>query len=240
VSFIGSPTYALSKKIVNILAPLDGNTEFHVRDSRDFVESITNLRLEEDEMLVSFDVVSLFTNIATTLAVEIAKKRLIECNDSQERTNWSIQDVCEGLDVCMQSSYFAFLGKYFKQIFGTPMGSPVSPILANLVMEDIENKAMSEFHHPPKVWKRHVDDTFVVIKREYLQQFFNFLNSIEPTVQFTKERESYGVLAFLDVKLTRENIGYLDYTVYRKPTHTDRHLNFRSDHPLQQWFSNFF
>ena len=106
------------------------------------------------------------------------------------------------------------------------MGSPVSPILANLVMEDIENKAMSEFHHPPKVWKRYVDDTFVVIKREYLQQFFNFLNSIEPTVQFTKETESDGVLAFLDVKLTSENTGYLDYTVYRKPTHTDRYWIF--------------
>ena len=40
VSFIGSPTYALSKKIVNILAPLVGNTEFHVRNSSDFVESL--------------------------------------------------------------------------------------------------------------------------------------------------------------------------------------------------------
>ena len=120
-----------------------------------------------------------------------------------------------------------------KQIFGTLMGSPVSPILANLVMEDIEHKAMSEFHHPPKVGKRYIDDTFVVIKREYLQQFFNFLNSIEPTVQFAKETESDGVLAFLDVKLTRENTGYLDYTVHRKPTHTDRYPNFRSDHSLQ-------
>jgi len=51
--------------------------------------------------------------------------------------------------------------------------------------------------------------------------------------KFTKETESDGVLAFLDVKLIRENTGYLDYTVYRKPTHTDRYLNFRSDHPLQ-------
>jgi len=172
VSFIGSPTYALSKKIVHIIAPLVGNTEFHVRNSSDFVESINELRLEDDEILVSFDVVSLFTNIPTTLAVEIAKKRLAECNDFQERINWSIQDVCEGMDICMQSAYFAFRGKYFKQIFGTPMSSPVSPILANLVMEDMENKAMTEFHNPPKVWKRYVDDTFVVIKREYLQQFF--------------------------------------------------------------------
>jgi len=105
LSLIGSPTYSLSKKIINILAPLVGNTEFHVRNSSDFVESITNLRLEVDEILVSFDVVSLFTNIPTTLAVEIAKKRLTECNDFQERTNWSIQDVCEGLNICMQSSY---------------------------------------------------------------------------------------------------------------------------------------
>jgi len=59
------------------------------------------------------------------------------------------------------------------------------------------------------------------------------LNSIESTVQFTKETESDGVLAFLDVKLTRENTVYLVYTVYRKPTHTNRNLNFRSDHPLQ-------
>jgi len=66
-----------------------------------------------------------------------------------------------------------------------------------------------------------------------LQQFFNLLNGIEPTVHFAQETESDGVLAFLDVKLTREHTGYLDYTVYRKPTHTDRYLNLRSDHPLQ-------
>ena len=35
------------------------------------------------------------------------------------------------------------------------------------------------------------------------------------------------------MKLIRENTGYLDYTVYRQPTHADRYLNFRSDHPLQ-------
>ena len=62
---------------------------------------------------------------------------------------------------------------------------------------------------------------------------FQFLKSIEPTVQFTQEIENDGVLAFLDVKLTRESTDCLDYTVYRKPTHTDRCLNFRSDRPLQ-------
>jgi len=109
VSFIGS-THALSEKIVNILASLVGNTEFHVtRNSSDFVESINDLRLEYEDVLVSIDVVTVFTNVRTTLAVEIAKKRLTECDVVQERTNWSIHDVCEGLDLCMPpSSYFTF------------------------------------------------------------------------------------------------------------------------------------
>ena len=123
-------------------------------------------------------------------------------------------------------------GKYFEQTFRTPVGSLVSPILANLVTEDIENKAMTKFHHPPKVRKRYVDDAFVV-KQECLQQFFNFLDSIESTVQFTQEIENDGVLAFMDVRLTCESTGFLDYTVHRKPTHPHRYLNFRSDHPLQ-------
>jgi len=47
------------------------------------------------------------------------------------------------------------------------MDSPVFPILANLAMEDIENKVMTELHHPTKNWKRRVDDAFVITKPKY-------------------------------------------------------------------------
>ena len=48
-----------------------------------------------------------------------------------------------------------------------------------------------------------------------------------------------GPNTFLDVKLTHEYTGRLDYTVYRKPTRTDRYPNFRSDHPLQHKKSSY-
>ena len=48
------------------------------------------------------------------------------------------------------------------------MGRPVSPIVANLCMEVIEELAISTSLVPPKVWKRYVDDSFVIIKKDAL------------------------------------------------------------------------
>ena len=43
------------------------------------------------------------------------------------------------------------------------MGSPISVIVANLVMESIENKMLKDFASPPRIWLRYIDDTFVVV-----------------------------------------------------------------------------
>ena len=48
---------------------------------------------------------------------------------------------------------------------------------------------------------------------------------------FVKEEESDGQLAFLDVLLCREDDGTISTSVYRKATHTNQYLSFRSHHP---------
>src|SRR6202044_3940579 len=59
VNTIGSPTYELAKYVARILKPLVGNTDSFIKDSHDFVKLIKNEKLERDDLLVSFDVVSL-------------------------------------------------------------------------------------------------------------------------------------------------------------------------------------
>ena len=46
------------------------------------------------------------------------------------------------------------------------MGSPVSLVVANLVVEDVEKRAIENFSHPPKIWLRYVDDAFVIIEQK--------------------------------------------------------------------------
>ena len=119
----------------------------------------------------------------------------------------------------------------YRQIRGTAMGSPVSVVVANLVMEDIEHTAMSSFHTPPRFWRGYVDNTCAALPRDLVEPFHELLNSINANIQFTVERESGGQLPFLDVLLTREEDGTISTSVYRKATHTDQYLAFDSQHP---------
>ena len=87
------------------------------------------------------------------------------------------------------------------------MGSPVSVAIANMVMEEIEERALSTYGSPPKVWKRYVDDTFTVLRSDTVLDFHDHLNSIHPSIQFTIEREDDMSLPFLDVLLKRQTDG---------------------------------
>ena len=112
------------------------------------------------------------------------------------------------------------------------MGSPVSVVVANLVMENIEDRALSSFHTPPRFWRRYIDDTCTVLPQGLVTSFHEHLNSIDKNIQFTVEKESSGQMPFLDVLLMREEDGTVSTSVYRKPTHTDQYLAFESHHPM--------
>ena len=231
VSFISSPTYHLSQYLARVLSPLVGNTSTTVRNSQDFVEFISSQKLEDGEVLVSFDVVSLFTKVPTDLAVTVARERLLNDSTLLDRTTLSVENIVTLLRFCLSATFLTFRGSYYKQIFGTAMGSPVSVVVANLVMEDIEQRALSSFHLPPRFWKRYVDDTCVVLPACEVEGFHHHLNCIETSIQFTVEFERDGTLPFLDVLLSRDTDGFITTSVYRKPTHTDKYLSFLSHHP---------
>ncbi|XP_074608765.1 uncharacterized protein LOC141863204 [Acropora palmata] len=137
------------------------------------------------------------------------------------------------LQFVLDNNYFIFQGSHFQQIFGCPMGSPVSTILANLVIEHVEEKALLSAPNTPNWWFRYVDDSHVCIKREHVDEFHAHLSSINPHIKFTIEIESEGSIAFPDTRTTRQEDGSIAVSVYRKATNTDRYLDFKSHHHPQ-------
>ena len=106
------------------------------------------------------------------------------------------------------------------------MRSPLSPILADIFMEEFETSALRSAHLQPNLWLRYLDDTFVVWPHgRDIQDFLKHLNEQHSSIKSTMEVEEDGKIPFLDVGISRNPDGSLHHNVYRKPTHTDCYLN---------------
>ena len=79
---------------------------------------------------------------------------------------------------------------------------------------------METYHTRIPVWQRYVDDTFVMIPEDLVDDFHAHLNSVEKTIKFTKGVKKEGRLSFLDVTVSREETGAIKTKVYRKSIHT--------------------
>ena len=142
------------------------------------------------------------------------------------------------LEFCLRSTYFTFQDRLYEQQEGAAKGSPISPTVANLFMEDFETRAMESSPHPPCFWRRFVDDTFTIIYTAHKESFLEHLNSIDDHIQFTSEdAKPDWSMSFLDILIIPEQDGSLSTKIYRKPTHTDLYLQLDSHHTMSAEYS---
>ena len=88
--------------------------------------------------LVSFDVVSLFTAIPVDKACSYIRKKLEDDPFLHSRTKLNIDDIVSLLNFVLSHNYFVYKDKMNKQIHDCAMSNPVSLVVANLCMEEIE------------------------------------------------------------------------------------------------------
>ncbi|XP_035658161.1 uncharacterized protein LOC118403535 [Branchiostoma floridae] len=187
---------------------------------------MASIIVEEGEMFVSHDVVSLFTNTPVPETLNIIKDRLLADTDLKNRTKLQVEDIMELLTFIVTTTYFSFRGNIYQQRFGTAMGSPVSPVLANLFMEWLEQQAMATapVNCRPKLWKRYVDDIMEIIRQGTQHELTDHLNSIDPTgsIKFTQTRSKTVVTEETDrqqevkhIKQALSLCGYPDWTFKR-------------------------
>ena len=141
---------------------------------------------------------------------------------------WRILFICSLFS--LKTMQFAYDGTYYQQAFGTAMGSPVS--VANMVMKHVEQRALATSPVKPFFWKRYVDDVISAVSGNEAERLVSHFNSVKPSIQFTLECEKDRHLPFLDLNVYRGELGSLETSVHRKPTHTDKYLAFDPHHPI--------
>ena len=161
----------MAKVITKICKPLVGKLLHHIQSISDFVSKVREVTLLSGKCLSSYDVTALFTSVPIDPALNIIKNLLEEDDTLSNRTVLSVQNIIELLGFCLHNTYFSFQIKFNEQVEGASIWSMIRPIVANLYMEHFEGEALRSASHPPRLWYRFVDETWIIHQQAHKELF---------------------------------------------------------------------
>ena len=227
VSAVNSPTDLLSAFIDAHLKPIVPTIPSYIKDTTDFLRKLRTVSFSRNDILVTVDVKSLYTNIPHMDGIAAAKK-VLNLRDNKHPHTWLLLKL---IHLVLTSNGFSFNNEFYLQTSGTAMGTKMAPNYANIFMYIFESDILDTAPLKPKVWWRFIDDIFLVWPHgtETLTTFLRFLNEKHNTIQFTWEYSS-SEIHFLDVTIKLHNGNY-STTLYTKPTDGHTYLQYGSSHP---------
>ena len=163
-------------------------------------DKLKDVILEENKIMISFDMSSLYTNVPVMEAILVCTDKLYNMSVDQrplidQETFITLAKVasCE----VVLSTHDGF----YKQVDGLAMGSPPAPHLANGWLSQFANLIKDD----TKIYEGYMDDNLRDIKRSYVEQKLEEINNIQKNLQFTLEMEEDHNLSFLNMQLIHEH-----------------------------------
>ena len=119
----GSIIYGVAKELASIICPLVGQSQHHLKNTQHFIEKIQQVKLQQGEVISSYDVKDLLTSVPVDPTINIVQQRLTKDSTLPQRTQMSIPQIVTLLEFCLKNTYFLFQGKYYEQVHGAAMGA---------------------------------------------------------------------------------------------------------------------
>ena len=186
--------------------------------------------------MASLDVDSLFTNFPLNETSKICVNELFK--SSQTVSGFNKQQILEMLVLNNKENVILFGQKYYSQINGVAMGSPLGPTLTNIFLCHHETTWLKNCPNSfkPVYCQRYIDDIFVLSEKlEQVLRFVNYMNKKHKNINFYFESEKYNSFSFLDVKICREKDKFTT-SVFRKDTFSGLYTNCSSFVALEYKF----
>jgi len=227
VSSINTALYSLATFLHKIISDSLEHRNSHTTNSFEVYNSLSGKTIRDTDVLLSLDVTALFTNVPLDLAIDGISHRWIYI---QQYTKIPKNEFLMAINFVLSSTYFTFDNNIYKQVYGTPMGSPLSPIVADIVMQDLETQCINNFDFQFTFYFRYVDDVILAAPKDKIDIILKSFNNYHERLKFTVEYEKDRSLSFLDLLITVSNNSiYIDW--FHKETFSGRFLSFYSSHP---------
>jgi len=229
VNSYDAPWYNLSKFLNPFLNILNNDNPYDIPNSLQLKNNISKIKLDSNDILVSFDVVSLFPNVPLELFYKIIDDKF-NSHIADTSLIKNKKDFIDALKLCLNYGYFTANSKCHKQLYGVPMGGTLSVNVAGITLNYILDKALQKLTNKPKIIYKYIDDLFLIVKKDDLELTLNTFNSIHQRIKFTIDVEANNILNFLDISIIRKD-SQLKFKWFKKDSASNRSLNYYSSHP---------
>jgi len=228
VSHINSPTANISAFIDHLLKPIVKEIPHILSNSLEIITDLQNQNFINNTLLVTLDVTSLYPNIPIEESISIILNYIKEQNNPMHPPLCILNNL---LSFVLDYNCFNFGDLFFLQVHGIAMGTKLAPNYANLFMADFESKHVFTYPIQPSYYRRYINDIFFIWNHPIseLDNFIDHLNSVHPTIKFTKS-VSNTTITFLDLDIYIENNQFQTKTHF-KTTNTFSYLHGHSNHP---------
>ena len=128
-----------------------------MQSSTGFMEDIKTKTVPRGYHLISFDVISLFTNVPLDAMIDI----VLKCNYDNREINATISktEMKELIELCTKEVHFNFNGTTYVQKDGVAMGLPLASVLEGIFMVELKRAFITKLSQHLQFWKHYVDDT---------------------------------------------------------------------------------
>lgn len=203
-----------------ILLPFLSEVPAHLENTCQLLTRLKAIPAEQlrGKIPISLDVVSLYTNVNTQEAISVTDT-LLRTKYGQQVWGIPVDLIIDILTFILRNNCFHFNGMFFKQTRGLAMGSKISPILAILVMDQLERSTLFQqtlLH--PVTFLRYIDDCVLIIDRDIdLANILERLNSLHESIKFELQKPRQdNFLPVLDTLLRISESGQVQHKFYVK------------------------
>ncbi len=187
VSTIGSPFEKLLRYLIPILRTIQARSGLYVKNSRELREKVKNWRVDENEILVSYDVKNLYPSIPIDEALKLVEKLLKENKTLKNVTILSVWSIMELLKWMFGLTYCEFQGQHYVLESG-PIGLGATGEIAIIYMEEFQIRVMETSPYPLSQWYWYVDDSEMKCQTDQPDEILKHLNSIKQMSLYSQKK----------------------------------------------------
>jgi len=202
---------------------------YTIDNSVKLAHDLTKLTISNSHRLITLDIKDLHVNVPILETIDIARAQLLKHNDKN-----TTEQICKLLEMVLQQNYFASQEMIYQPTKGVAMGSPISGITAEILLQNLEQSHVRSLLDSKHITfcARYVDEVLIIYdaSRTNPDTITQYSNSTDRNLLLNPTLEANDRVNFLDLSIIRK-ASQLKIDILRKPTTTDTTISYLSNHP---------